>query len=218
MDKDDAVQPYWSGGPFHVALVYQRGSFSPEAVATAVAVLEEFRGECQKAYFAFNGAVNGRLDALIKYQQLTRRREARFSVGTAFPDGEQRPGKSTIAVLTQGEHLDSLAEGGDFEDRQNKAFMVMLYHRWDEWYRHRISRALGLRKKEDVRCTLMGELRLLRNLIVHENAIIPQGFSVPLLSRIWGGIATSHIVITDRMIHALMEQLNAMRVEAGDLG
>ena len=88
----------------------------------------------------------------------------------------------------------------------------MLYHRWDEWYRHRISRALGL-QKGDVRCTLMGEVRLLRNVIVHENAIVPKGFSVPLLSRMWGGIPTGHIVITDRMIHTVMEQLNAIRVE-----
>ena len=142
------------------------------------------------------------------------RREARFFVGTAFPDGQQRPGQSTIAQLNQEELLDSLVASGDFEDRQNKALIMMLYHRWEEWYRHRIGEVLGLRK-DDVRCMLMGELRLLRNLIVHENGVVPDDVPAPFLSRIWGGIGPGHFVITDRIVHTLMEQLNAIRVEAG---
>ena len=213
MEQDDTAQLYWTRGPSRVALVYERGSFPSEAVDEAVAVLVEFRTECQKAYFAFNGGVNGRLEALSRHRQLMTGREASVSVGSTFPDSEQRLGKSTIAEMTQGEYLDALAEGGDFEDRQNKAFLVMLYHRWDEWYRRRVGEALGLRK-DDVRCTLMGEVRLLRNVIVHENAIVSGGLSMPLLSRMWSGVPTGHIVVTDGMIHALMEQLNAIRVEA----
>ena len=214
MDGDDVVQPYWSGGPFRVTIECPPGAFSPAAAAKAVAVLEEFRAECQKAYFAFNGTVNGRLDASNKYKRVATTRAALFSVGSAFPDAQQRPGRSTIATLTQGELLDALAEGGDFEDRQNRALLVMLYHRWDEWYRHRAAKALGL-AKGDIRCALMGEVRLLRNVIVHENGVVPKRFPAPLLSWIWSGIPTGYLVITDSMVHALMEQLNAIRVEAG---
>ena len=214
MDGDNAVQIYWSGGPFRVGVASRSGAFSQGALALAVAALEEFRTECHKAYFAFNGTLNGRLGAASKYGKLLTERENRIFAGTAFPDGEQRPGQSTIAELTQGELLDSLAAGGDFEDRQNKSLVVMLYHRWDEWYRYRIGEALGL-CKDDVRCTLMGEVRLLRNLIVHKSSVVPDGFSVPFLSRIWGGIDTGNLVITDGMVHALMEQFNAIRVEVG---
>ena len=83
----------------------------------------------------------------------------------------------------------------------------------DDEVRHRIGQALGL-PKDDIRCTLMGEVRLLRNLIVHENGVVPDRFSAPLLSRIWGGIRTQYLVITDRMVHALTEQFNAICVEA----
>ena len=214
MDGDAAVQPYWSGGPFRVAVGYPPGVFSSAAVANAVAVLEEFRAECQKAYFAFNGTLNGRLGASIKYKQLATRRAAHVFAGSAFPEAQQRPGRSTIAKLTQGELLDALAESGDFEDRQNRALLVMLYHRWDEWYRHRAANALGV-AKNDIRCTLMGEVRLLRNVIVHENGIVSEKFSAPLLSWIWDGIPPGYLVITDNMVHALMEQLNAIRVNAG---
>ena len=210
----DPGRPYWSGGPFRVALADRTGAFSSDEVAAAIAVLEEFRAECQKAYFAFNGTVNGRFDASIKYGGLVTDRDRRFSVGTAFPDADQRPAKSTIATLTQGELLDSLVEGGDFEDRQNRALVVMLYHRWEEWYRHRIGQVLGV-AKDEVRCLLMGEVRQLRNLIVHENGIVPEEFGAPMLSRIWGGIPRGYLSINDRMVHALMEQLNAIRVDAG---
>ena len=214
MNEDDAVQPYWSGGPFRVTFGCPPGAFSQVAAAKVVAVLEEFRAECQKAYFAFNGTVNGRLDASIKYKKLTTQRAALFSVGSAFPNAEQRPGRSTIATLTQGELLDALVEGGDFEDRQNRALLVMLYHRWEEWYRHRVAKALSL-AKNDIRCALMDDVRHLRNLIVPEHGVVPEQFSAPLLSRIWNGIPTGYLVITDSMVHALMEQLNAIRVEVG---
>ncbi|MCY3813359.1 MAG: hypothetical protein OXH15_16315 [Gammaproteobacteria bacterium] len=210
----DPARPYWSGWPFRVVLVHRPGAFLSDQVAAAVAVLDEFRAECHRAYFAFNGTVNGRFDASVTYGKLLRGRDRRFTVGTEFPDGEQRPGKSTIASLTVGELLDSLAEGGDFEDRQNRALVVMLYHRWDEWYRHRIGSALGL-KKGRIRCSLMGEVRQLRNLIVHENGIVPESFNAPMLARIWNGIPVGYLAISDRMVHALMEQLNAIRVEAG---
>ena len=150
----------------------------------------------------------------MKYRSLVSRRDRLFSVGSAFPDGEQRPGKSTIAALTRGQLLDSLAEGGDFEDMQNRALVVMLYHRWEEWYRYRIGQEIGLAKNE-IRCSLMGEVRQLRNVIVHENGIVPESFNAPMLSRIWNGIPVGYLAISDRMVHALMEQLNAIRVEAG---
>lgn len=214
MIEDDAIQAYWSGGPFRVRLLHAPGAFSSEDLAQAINVLEDFRSECHRAYFAFNGGVNGRHDASEKYKRLMTRREALVSVGSAFPDQEQKPGRSTIATLTQGQLLDSLAKGGDFEDLQNKALVVMLYHRWDEWHRHRIALALGI-KKDKVRCSLMGEVRLLRNVIVHDNGMVPSDFSAPLLSLIWDGISTGFLLVTDDMVHALMEQLNAIQVEVG---
>ena len=105
-----------------------------------------------------------------------------------------------------------MAEGGDFEDRRNKALLVMLYHRWDEFYRYRIGEAFGV-GKNDVRCVLMGDLRCVRNLIVHDNAVVPRGFSCWFLEQIWVPFAAGELTITNGMIHSLMEQLNAIQVE-----
>lgn len=225
MDGNDGIQAYWSGGPSGVRLQHVPGAFPSDALAKAIELLEDFRAECHKTYFAFNGVLNGRLAILERYKEFLNYAEIlagpggpgperRISAGTTLPDGEEKPGKSTTAVLTQGQLLASFAKGGEVEDMQNKAFLVMLYQRWDEWYRHRIAKELGLEKNK-VRCSLMGEVRQLRNVVIHDNGMVPEGFSAPLLSRIWSGIPPGFLVITDEMVTALTEQVNAVLVEVG---
>ena len=162
-----ATDLYWSGGPFRVRLGCPP-SASREAVEQGIEVLEEFRAGCQKAYCAFSGSVTGQLDAVAKYKQLLTEPDKRLFVGRGPPGGEQLPGRSTIATLRQGEFLEAMVEGGEFENLRNQALLVMIYHRWDELYRYRISRAFGVRKN-DVDCVLMGDVRLVRNVIVHKN-------------------------------------------------
>ena len=77
-----------------------------------------------------------------------------------------------------------------------------------------IGQALGL-EKDRIRCALMGEVRRLRNPIMHENGIVPENLDAPMLARIWNGIPEGYLAISDRKVHALMEQLNAIRVEVG---
>ena len=178
-----APELYWSGGPFRVRLSYPLAA-SREAVEQGIKVLEEFRAGCQKGYCAFSGSVTGQRDAIAKYKQLLTSPEKRFSVGRGPPGGEQLPGRSTIATLRQGEFLDAMDEGGEFENLRNQALLVMIYHRWDEVYRYRISRAFGVRKN-DVYCVLMGDVRLVRNVIVHENAVVTGELACRFLERIW---------------------------------
>ena len=126
-------------------------------------------------------------------------------------------GKRAIerAEINTVQFLEFLAKGGEFEDWHNKAFVVMLYQRWKEWYRLRIAETLGLEKKNKVRCELMGEVRQLGHVTIHDNGVVTERFSAPLLSRIWGGIPLGFLFITDEMVTALMEQLNAVLVEVG---
>ena len=98
-----------------------------------------------------------------------------------------------------------MAEGGEFEARRNKALLVMLYHRWEEFYRHRIGQAFGVRKN-DVHCVLMGDVRRVRNLIVHDNAVVSGEFSCAFLEQIWGPFVPGELRMTDPMIHSLMER------------
>ena len=65
-----------------------------------------------------------------------------------------------------------------------------------------------------VQCTLMGDLRHIRNVIIHEDAVIPQDFSdkLELLPQIWS-LEPGELRITEQMVHSLMEQINALRIQ-----
>ena len=148
-----------------------------------------------------------------------RRKGTLSSVPTHYLKGQWQVSAGKRVLGTAGmnmvEFVDSLAKGGEFEDWHNKAFVVMLYERWEESYRWRIAQALGLEKKNKVQCALMGEVRQLRNVIIHDNGEVAERFSAPLLSRIWGAIPPGFLFITDDMATAMMKQLNAVLVEVG---
>ena len=205
---------YWSGGPFRVCI----GLSSKTPVNTmkdGIAVLEEFRTESQKQYMAFSGLLNGRNEAYERYKSLFKptHRGNRFSVGTGTPDSPQLPGSSTIAAMSQGEFIEGMKPGGEFENQHARALIVFIYHLWDEKYRRKLSQIYSI-PLDDVRCSLMGDIRQIRNLIIHEDSVVPPKFSdrLELLPEIWN-FEVGDLRISAEMIHSFMEQLNAIRVD-----
>ena len=60
----------------------------------------------------------------------------------------------------------------------------------------------------------MGDLRRIRNWIIHRDSIVPSdvGAKLPFITQIWN-IEPGALWIAPDMIHLLMEQLNAMQVK-----
>ena len=205
---------YWSGGPFRVEILHSSGE-DPDAINDAVRHLEEYRSECQMHYMAFNGVIGGRAAAREQYLRIFRpeHRDATFSVGTQLPDGEQSPGRSVVAQTTQGAFLEALRPGGAFEQLQANALVVLVYALWEENYRQKIADAIGV-AKDAIACDLMGELRHVRNWIVHDNSVAPHDgrAKCPMLTQLWE-FEPGELGITDKMLHSLMEQVNALRVK-----
>jgi len=211
MVKQASPALYWNGGPFRVSL--QHPSTIPEnLVCRAINVLERFRSDCQSHYCAFSGAVNGRREAFRRFKSIVQSRSNTLFVGTAFPESEQRPGKSTIARMSHGDVLDGLKPGGTFEDQSGKAFIVMIYHRWDEHFRELIGEALSVPTK-NIKCDLMGDVRLVRNAIIHRSSDISQDrvTKLKLLSQIWS-LPIGALRVSEGMLHSLMEQINSIHV------
>ena len=208
---------YWTGGSFHTRLGTQ-GNVPEDVLGDAVKFLDDYRGACQKQYIAFNRVCNGRHLAYDRYKSASNpaNMDKTIFIGTAFPNSpisKQSPGSSTIASMKIREFLEGLAEGGEFENQQAKAFLVFVFHLWEEKYRPAISRVLSVDVKQ-VKCDLMGDIRLVRNLIIHEDAVVPRGFvdKLALLQEIWT-IQPGELKLTGKMIHSVMEQLNALRVD-----
>ena len=94
-----------------------------------------------------------------------------------------------------------------------KALVVFMYHLWDENFRNRMAKIISVPKRQ-VKCALMGDIRKIRHLIIHKNSVVPQNFSakIEFLSQIWD-LEPGELIITEKMIHSLMEQINAIRVQ-----
>ena len=144
-------------------------------------------------------------------------RQNKLFVGTQFPDGEQSIGESTIAQITFGDLLEAMADGGEFDQLNIQAFLVFVYTLWEESTRHRIAALLHV-KKCKVKCDLFGDLRLIRNSIVHksEETRVEYCKKAILIPELWPSYPNDE-TFTASMVQALMEQLKAVQVYVGDV-
>ena len=204
---------YWTNGPMQVRI--KHSADTPDADASAaIRVLEDFRLQCQRLFVAFDGMVNGRSRMLEYWQAQNVSRSNRLSIGTQLPDGEQSIGMSTIARVTFGELFDGMKDGGEFDQLSTKAMLVFMYSLWEETTRGNIADALQITRGQ-VKCDLMGDMRYLRNFIVHPSEKTQQEYArgATFLPVIWPTFPED-VTITASMLQALMEQLNAIIVDA----
>ena len=216
IEEGNQTRLYWTGGDFRVSIDSWINRTQVE-VDEAIGILEEFRSACRKQYIAFSGLINGRSLAYDRFSTLLKpeHRDRTFSIGGVPPDARQEQGLSSIASMTQGELLDGLRDGGEFENQHAKALVVFIFHLWEDHFRDRIACATRLRKKE-VLCDLMGDIRIIRNAIIHKNSLVVETdlSNLVLLPEIWQ-VCPGEIEITESMLHSLMEQINAIRVDLG---
>jgi len=205
---------YWDGDDFRVSIVFGHGAWSHNQQENAIKILDEFRTVCQRYYFAHCYTTTGLQFAYERFKNLLDPDEMdiQVGIGSGPPDAPQKRGRSTIGHMRQGELLDALQAGGEFRNIHAKAFIVFVYHLWDDAYRDAIADTLSI-KKNMIECTLMGDLRLVRNLIIHKGSVVPAGFSSNLefLPAIWN-LLPGNLTISSTMIQSLMEQLNAIRL------
>lgn len=211
-DSDSVL--YWHGGLFRVSIDFRQIAVSREVERDAISVLDEFRSLCQRHYFAYIYTLFGLQIEHEKYKEIYDPvyKDNIIGIGSSFPDAEQRPGKSVIGEMRQGELLECLQAGGEFENLIARAFIVFVYQSWDEVFRQRIANTLSI-TKTNIMCDLMGDLRHIRHIIVHKASIIPEGFSnsLTLLPEIWR-LPPGNLNISQEMMHSLMEQLNALHL------
>ena len=207
---------YWNGGPFQPRIDFSNHMFGEniEDVIAAFNTVQEFVSATHKNYIAFFTAMHGMQLFLQQYGNIFVPEHANntFFIGSGPPDTPQSPGVSTIGQIPQGDLMDSLASGGTFEDYHAKAFLVTIYHLWDEYFRPRLANELSV-KSNQVICALMGDLRQVRNWIIHEQSMVPADYSakLPFINQVWP-IEPGHFLITSKMINSLMEQANSLRV------
>ena len=81
-----------------------------------------------------------------------------------------RPSSDIVHSCTQGEYRKRNAKDGRNHIWMGQLALVQMYGFWDDCYRQKIAEASG-REKNDLKSDIMGDLRWLRQSIVHHRGI-----------------------------------------------
>ena len=214
MTNRNSPELYWRGGEFQRRIQCPR-SISYDEADKALGIIGEFRSNCQKQSIIFDIARIAKAEWLKAYKPMfeNSKEDNTTFFGTVPPDAPQSLGKSTTSSILDKDLLEMLKAEGEFENQLSKQFIVFVYHLWDDNFRYKIADSLSISKNQ-VECDLMGDIRRIRNSIIHENSDIRQEDlnHLKILSQIWD-LKPGELVISWKMIHALMEQINALFVK-----
>ena len=123
-----------------------------------------------------------------------------------------------LASLPVENIAEAVSSGGEFERLYAKAFVVFTYEIWNDVTRNQIAATLRLEDPKHVKCDLVGDLRFLRNWLIHPTKKAEEEFfdRSKILSASLG-LSRDDPSLTAGMIAVLMQQLNNMN-RTGFLG
>ena len=202
----------WSGEAPEVALTGVRDSTEGERL------LVEFRDVCHGHYAAWSEA---KLGLSVQRERLPDIMPHGMSGKIGFvsrPSDLARPSFShSIPQMDLERYRAAFEPGGEFVQYQSRALIVFIYQTWEDGVRPDIAKLYGVAVNR-VRCNLMGDLRHVRNDIIHDRGVISATHELPFLSQFWK-VEGDEWKFRDEDMRHLMDQLSSLHVfvtEAGD--
>lgn len=168
--------------------------------------LTNFQSHCQELYTCFFLAERAirinylqMLDGLVNPEMNP---NADIMIGSGHPDeGNIYSSMKTNKVI---EYMNN----GKFSDILYKSFIIRIYSDWDEKYRCELAKEFK-RKKNDIKCDLMGDIRIIRNWIVHKSSIIGSDYN-KLKDINWNLAVGEHLIIDSDKSSQIMDKINRM--------
>lgn len=108
-----------------------------------------------------------------------------------------------------GDLIDSSQRNGDFPNQIARSFICAIYSLWDEFYRNNIAAENGCEQKK-VMSGLMGDLRHIRNCIIHKKSIITN--EQEKIKELDWILSRGKLIVTEEMFQILITQINNMTV------
>lgn len=208
---------YWTDGPLEYQLITSKNT-PTEPRKTALNLMAKFQGRCREKFAALVVSETGRE---IQHKGM-------LAVLTASPPGklawfpastEESPGgwppgvkpveiseeeSSRLSKIRAKEWCEMLSPGGVVERDQCGFFLSSVFSLWEHEVRKPIADLFGV-PSYAITCELMGDIRLVRNDLVHKNGRISKEGGeerTPFLRDLWGVEAVSgehwHICIRRR--------------------
>jgi len=127
-------------------------------------------------------------------------------IGTGHPDQGKTHSRIKLRVAVA-----SSARDGEFSDTIDKSIIVAIFSEWEGLYRRKIAKEVGVEAKR-VTSDLMGDLRIVRNWIVHSKSVVGKNCTrIKVLS--WQLHQDQELKVTGQMFSSLIDEINAMSVE-----
>lgn len=166
-------------------------------------VLNEFVQVCQQRFTCFFLASHHMHIGRMPYENA--RPENRIFIGP----GE--PGKVPVtAAMYQLELYEKMKRDGEFSDVLAKSLLVAIYSDWEEHFRTKFATSINARSNQ-VKCDLMGDLRRIRNCIVHERSIL-SAKDIKMVCLPWQ-LKPGPLTVTIDMFVKFIEQVNQLEVK-----
>lgn len=131
-------------------------------------------------------------------------KEARIFFGDTHPD-EGLP----YSKIQIGKFIEYASSNGKFTDELIKSTITFMYSEWDEYYRHEVAKEIGVPAKS-IRSDLIGDLRHIRNCIVHNKSQITNQYKK--IKVLHWELSEGKLMITKDMFKELIKQINEMTV------
>lgn len=160
-------------------------------------LIEKFKHECQSYYACYIQMVIGMKEQKEMLERMNPSKDNKMYISSHDP----RFSPST-AVINTHELIKNLETNGFYSDQMSKALLVLIYARWDEYYREHIRIFYNI-KKSEVKCDIMGALRHLRHIIVHQNSKIEE-YQTNLFESFGWKVEQGELKITQKMMEVFI--------------
>lgn len=135
--------------------------------------------------------------------------DGKFQIGEKDETFDSR---TAVAEMKNSQAVDGMRKNGPFSQIIAHGIINWIYSLWDEEYREKIASELG-KSTNDIMSDVMGDVRIVRNFIVHHNAIADKRVK-KLKSLTW--ISEGPLVLINEDMTRIQEAINTMSIYLRD--
>lgn len=168
--------------------------------------LSNFQKRCHQYYTCFIFATMGLQNIADKFKlSIIENQDQSLFIGSGHPDENK-----TLSQINLKEAVMYSQKDGVFSDTLAKSIIVNIYTEWNENYRQRIGAEVGTEAK-NVMCDLMGDLRFVRNCIIHNKSTVDKNCTkFKILG--WHLRQGEELKVSNAMFSEILDCINAMTV------
>lgn len=123
--------------------------------------------------------------------------------------GSTEDKKTAVSSIPTAIALDGMRKGGVFSVRIAQGMLGLVYAAWENDFRHQIAEELGV-KCGQIKCDVIGDIRLLRHEIHHNNAVIREKDCSSKMKIL--NVSPGPLELGNELMYEIQEAINTMQI------